>query len=500
MASSSSSSALYLLSLSLCLCLGLFSALTDEITLKVVDLENPVLHLVPSTVSGYSTTSAKKTVSCDRVHVGGLPRFKIKSYANSFRVSVMPSVVIPESLHHKIQVCFHRNATLGLCQCGKDNWKSIQNGQWNAVMSPYEDRYVDLMFVDGVSGTITVSIEEEFHQWRLLCLAFGFIVLLLAPFLSKWVPFYYSSSMAIGILLVILFLLFQGMKLLPTGRKSAVYFTLYGSAIGVGSWALHYLSMLVNSILMNFGLSEDMHNPVSILVFVLVILAGAGLGYWIMRKFVISKDGSVDVGIAQFVKWAMRIIAMTFIFQSTLDTPLGMVALASCWAISFSITSPRWRGPRSRNQFQQANGSPWLKRAKNASPNRNRAEFLSRSPEMLSGKTQRNNPKGSFAHDDSPIEGLVKSSPMTRYYSTFHRTPNRKRYSRKEWEDFTRESTREAIAEWASSPEFSDWIVENADRIKLAPEYSSDDSIESEENSSDETVEDSCSMRRFFNW
>lgn len=46
-----------------------------------------------------------------------------------------------------------------------------------------------------------------------------------------------------------------------------------------------------------------------------VVLAGAALGYWIVRKFVISKDGTVDSGVAQFVKWAMRIIATTIIFQ-----------------------------------------------------------------------------------------------------------------------------------------------------------------------------------------
>jgi hypothetical protein len=54
---------------------------------------------------------------------------------------------------------------------------------------------------------------------------------------------------------------------------------------------------------------------VSIFVLVGLILAGAVLGYWIVRKFVISKDGSVDVGIAHFVKWAMRIIGTTFILQ-----------------------------------------------------------------------------------------------------------------------------------------------------------------------------------------
>lgn len=54
---------------------------------------------------------------------------------------------------------------------------------------------------------------------------------------------------------------------------------------------------------------------VAIFVLVGILLAGAALGYWIVRKFVISKDGSVDVGVAQFVKWAMRIVATTFIFQ-----------------------------------------------------------------------------------------------------------------------------------------------------------------------------------------
>jgi hypothetical protein len=34
-----------------------------------------------------------------------------------------------------------------------------------------------------------------------------------------------------------------------------------------------------------------------------------------VRKFVISKDGSVDDEVAQFVKWATRFIASTFIFQ-----------------------------------------------------------------------------------------------------------------------------------------------------------------------------------------
>lgn len=39
-----------------------------------------------------------------------------------------------------------------------------------------------------------LTILAEFHQWWLLCLAFGIMSLLLAPVISDWMPFYYSSS------------------------------------------------------------------------------------------------------------------------------------------------------------------------------------------------------------------------------------------------------------------------------------------------------------------
>ncbi|KAF8396312.1 hypothetical protein HHK36_017927 [Tetracentron sinense] len=561
----------------------IFSCTSQETTFKDVGLGNPVLDVTPSPLAGYSSArGAKDFLSCQRVRAVGLSRLKISSYANSIQITLSPSVVIPERLYSKIQVCFHRKASLGLCQCAKDEWKAVQKGLWSSVMSPYEDRYIDVKFIDGLSGSVIVSVDEEFQQWRLLCLAFGFVLLLLAPIVSNWVPFYYSSSMAIGVLLVILILLFQGMKLLPTGRKNVFYLTIYGSVVGIGSFLLHYLSMFVNSILFNFGLSEDMHNPVSIFVLVGLILAGAAVGYWTVRKFVILEDGSVDVGIVQFVKWAMCIIATTFIFQvccslssscwlghtytalldcieernvgilfpeaqgdftrwcqlgglrtfvtlhgtfgligfmlrqfklaqsvqlrpynaiafsapiavfvsSTLDIPLAMAALTSCWGICFFITS-KWQGS-SKHRSLPGNGKLWLPRARQVSANHNRAEFLSRSAKTSSQSTGWNNPKSSFALFDSPIKGMVLSSPSKGthrqdYYSTFHKTPTRKRFSKKGWEDFTRESTREAMSELASSPEFTDWIIEHADKIQLLPDNSSDDSMGSGSDSSEET-------------
>ncbi|XP_022856688.1 uncharacterized protein LOC111377797 isoform X1 [Olea europaea var. sylvestris] len=110
-------------------------------------------------------------------------------------------------------------------------------------------------------------------------------------------------------------IIMQGMKLLPTGRKNSFYLVIYGSVLGAGSFLVNQCLEFVNSILVNFGISREMHNPVAIFLLVGIILAGAGFGYWLVRKFVVSEDGTVDIGIAQSVKWGMRMIGVTFILQ-----------------------------------------------------------------------------------------------------------------------------------------------------------------------------------------
>ncbi|GLT87452.1 hypothetical protein SLE2022_055340 [Rubroshorea leprosula] len=468
------------------------SCSAQETHFKGIDLGSPILSVTPTPLSWHPSAHASKDVLlCDRVKVSGHSWLDLGSYANSFRVTLAPSVSIPRQLHSKMQVCFHRNASLGLCQCEKDDWISVQKGLWQSIMSPYDVRYIDVKFIDDVSGTFVVALKEDFQQWRLWCLALGFFLWLLAPIVSKWIPFYYSSSMAIGIFLVIIILLFQGMKLLPAGRKNVFYLTIYGSAFGVGSYLVHYFSMLVNSSLVSLGLSEEMQNPVAVFLLVGIILSGAALGYWIVRKFVISKNGTVDVGIANFVKWAMRIIASTLIFQSTLDNLMAVAALASCGAICSLIPSRKQH--RHLDQFRWAIVKP------------GRAEFLSRSPRTYPKEKLWNSPISPPAWSNSPVRGVLSSSTSsgTRnqdYYSTFHKKRNRKKFTKQEWEDFTRESTRKAMAELAATPEFIDWVIERADRIKLISNDSTDESIGSKSSSIDEEAEESSSQFRFFSW
>ncbi|KAL6228510.1 hypothetical protein ACLB2K_002459 [Fragaria x ananassa] len=461
---------------------------TGGITLKGIDIENPVINVNPAPVSG-----SKDALFCERVRVSGISRSNLASYANSFRISLSPSVVIPERLHSRIAICFHSNASLGLCQCRKDDWKTLENGLWESVMSPYQEKYVDVKYIGNSLGCSTLTVEQVYQQWRLLFLAMGFSLLLLAPSISSWVHFYYSTSMVIGVFMVIIFLLFQGMKLLPFGRKNFFYLvTIYGSVLGAGSYVFQHFSAMVNSFLVNFGISEDMHNLISKFLLVAIIVTGAALGYWIGRKFFISKDGTVDVAVAQFAMWAIRFFGITFISQSTLDTPLAIGALVSCLGICKLITSLKWHGRM--NQSNGASGRLLLQKRRHSRP-----EFLSRSSPLEAWNSTRD----ASAWSDSPVKGVVSPSfracNQQEYYSTFHKMRNQK-FTKKEWDEFTRESTRHALAEWAASPEFTDWVMEHADRIQLLPSDSSDETVGSDSDSTDENDVGSMDRCGFLKW
>ncbi|KAK7377875.1 hypothetical protein VNO80_03308 [Phaseolus coccineus] len=450
---------------------SLSNPLNNPLILKGLDVEKPVLEVSPSVFS--VSQGAKEALRCERVRVSGISRLKLGSFANSFHVTLAPSASIPEKLHGKIQVCFHRNNTLGWCQCEKNEWKGVQKGVWNAIMSPFETRYVDVKINGEILDSVTVALQEAMAP-PLSCR--GLILLLLAPIISSWVPFYYGSSMAIGIFLVVIILLFQGMKLMPTGRKNIFYLTIYGSVV-------------------------------AIFVILGIILARAALGYWIVRRFVISKeDGSVDAGVAQFVKWAMRIIGTTLILLSTLDPLLGIGALIFCGIVCKLFSATKWLHGWYATSGNDDYSLQWVKGT------RSRAEFLSKStPKGKHWSSPKrkvwNSPKRS-AWTDSPVRGVVTPSSgissqssgtdMGRdYYSTFHKTQNRKKFTKQEWDEFTRESTKQALAEWAASPEFTDWIVEHADRIKVLPSESSDETMGSESDSADVG---SGSGFRIFNW
>ncbi|KAF2599073.1 hypothetical protein F2Q68_00008681 [Brassica cretica] len=56
-------------------------------------------------------------------------------------------------------------------------------------------------------------------------------------------------------------------------------------------------------------------------------------GFWTVRKFVVSEHGSVDASV-EFVNWAMRCVAATFIFQEKICGSKSVASL--CWQYYYS--------------------------------------------------------------------------------------------------------------------------------------------------------------------
>ncbi|XP_057784430.1 uncharacterized protein LOC131001838 isoform X2 [Salvia miltiorrhiza] len=429
------------------------------------------LQLFPSFIvenSPGSRPGAK--IKCGRVLIQGLPRIKhLNKFANSMKVKV--SHATSSGRPPNIDVCFHRNESLDIGMCTHDQWERLSNGLWIKPMSPFDHKVLDIRMGASYSENIEVSLDEEFFLYRILFLVSGIVLMSLASVLSKSLVFYYSGAMAAGALLVILMVLFQGMKLLPTGRKSSLAVFLYSSFVGLGTFLLRYVPRLLRSLLVEIGLSEDMYDPLLIFLIVFLLITGSWLGFWVVRKLVITEDGSVDDGVSLFATWSIRIIASVLILQSSIDPLLAINALIG--GIFFSLGLRSIQPKLVRRVYKKLSRPTKI--------NVREPVYPYASP-VANASVPRPSTRASY----TPVQGQTSKSRITdseTFYSTFHDTPDRRKFAKDEWESFTRESTRKAMEGLVASPDFNRWAVSHADRITLAPKR-----------------EDAYKQRRWFQW
>ncbi|KAF7128906.1 hypothetical protein RHSIM_Rhsim10G0099000 [Rhododendron simsii] len=465
---------------------------SDELSLVVAPFTT--LQLSPSLIVEKSPGVKPGTsVRCARVHIHGLSRHRnLTKFAHSVKVNV--SIVESSARLPNVEVCFHRNLSIGIGMCPQGQWEKLVKDSWVWSMSPFDHKLLDVRMAGSSSRIIQVSIEEEFFLYRIVFFVSGIIIMTMASSLSKSLVFYYSSAMAVGIILVILMVLFQGMKLLPTGRKNSVAIFVYSSIVGIilyqfasllllyvglGSFFLRYLPGLLRSVLVDLGISDDMYYPLAIFLLLFLVLAGAWLGFWVVRKLVLTEEGLIDVGVSHFVAWSIQIIAAVMILQSSLDPLLAAESLL-CGILGSSllrrVTRSRFirhlykklrRTDKTNHRYRIPDSSPledYYDESVHDIQKPDHFEFLkpqSRPFRMAGCKT--------------PVQGLNKTQPPSQpsnsgaYYSSFHSTPERWKFSKDEWNKFTKESTKKALEELVSSPDFSKWAVANAERITLSP-------------------------------
>ncbi|KAM3709125.1 hypothetical protein ACB094_02G149400 [Castanea mollissima] len=419
------------------------------------------------------------SVVCERVHIRGLPRLKnLGKISHVVKVNVLQRD--PSIRTSKTEVCFHRNVSLGIGMCPQGLWEKVVKGSWVRSMSPFDHRILDIWTAGSSLEPFEVSIEEEFYLYRIICLILGIVLMSLASPLSKSLVFYYGGAMSIGVILVILIILFQGMKLLPTGRRNSLAIFMYSSVVGLGSFLLRYLPGLLRTILTEIGISEDMYNPLAIFLLAFLVLTGAWMGFWAVRKLVLTEDGSIDISTSHFVAWSIRILAAVMILQSSADPLLAAEALISGIMISSSL---RRIFRFIRRLYKNSVKSPKRNRRRSQVPDFSAFEDShdkytykvqsDEDPIFLAPRTK----NFTLASCKSAERGFSRTSPFQQsdselYPSTFHTTPEKKIFSKAEWKNFTRHSTEKAMEELVSSPDFSKWLIGNAERITVNPNTS----------------------------
>uniref|UniRef100_A0A9I9DTM3 Nuclear envelope integral membrane protein 1 n=1 Tax=Cucumis melo TaxID=3656 RepID=A0A9I9DTM3_CUCME len=409
-------------------------------------------------------------VACERVYIQGLPRFKnLKKAAHTVKVKV--SSRNSSFWMSNVEVCFHRNMSLGIGMCPQSQWEKVGRGSWVQSMSPFDHKLLDIRTCGLSLESFEVSTEDEFFLYRIIFLILGVLLMSSASILSKSLVFYYGSGMAIGILLIVLMILFQGMKLLPTGRKSSLVIFLYASAVGLGSFFIRYIPGLLYQILMEMGISEDMYNPLAAFLLAFIFLIGAWLGFWVVHKFVLDEDGSIDTSTSLFVTWSIRILASLLILQCSLD-PLLATGVLICGIVASSMLRKIFKFRFLRRLFKNLFKSP------KKIPKRSHISDMPRWDDSDDECTLKTTPlyKEPRFYRSQNRKFLLQSCDSSKhgdvYPSTFHSTPERRKFSKDEWEKFTKDSTKKALEGLVSSPDFSSWLVDRADRISITPQSS----------------------------
>lgn len=446
-------------------CLTQFSSIAAN-ELSLVVGQSKLLHLTPSLLVEKSPGSKPGTkVLCERVSIHGLSRLEnLGKFSHSVKVNV--SYGISSSRPPIVEICFHRNASLGIGMCPQGQWEKLTKGSWARSMSPFDHKLLDVRIVGSSSEILEVSLDEEFFLYRIIFLALGNVLMTTAWALSKSLVFYYSGAMTVGIVLVVLMVLFQGMRLLPTGRKNSLAIFFYSCMVGLGSFLLGYVPRLLHSIFVEMGIGEDLYNPLVIFLLLFLILAGAWLGFWVVRKLILTEDGSIDIGVSNFVAWSIWIFGAVMILQSSVDPLLAAVNLICGILISF--VSGKMNLQRFVCYLHKKDKSKH-RRTQNpdSSPIEDSYSELTIQRPRYSAYVRPQSRPFTTTPCSNRTQPMTDSEPF--YYSTFHSTPERRKFSKEEWEKFTRESTKNALEGLVSSPDFSKWAVTHADRITLIP-------------------------------
>ncbi|CAI5484007.1 unnamed protein product [Closterium sp. Yama58-4] len=443
-------------------------------------------------------------------------RPRLRGVSRGFHVlrvtATIPAAGMPRSAFAsgpKFEFCVHWNASQPRGECPRGAWRAMdRKWRWVVLRSPFEGAFIDVKREGGVTGghDVSIKVDEDLEPHRAVFFVLGFLLMLLAGHLSSMVAFYYGGGMTLGVLLVVIVILYQlyggflsrrghdagraacgdrhslpgviityvtgavktvmephlthDPALLPSTVPALLPPTRFNQMGFIGV-IITYVTGAVKTVMEPLGLGDDVISPVVVFVLVLVVLIGAALGFWVVRKFILSPTGELDPPTVSFVEWGLRIIAATLLIMSSADAIIATEQAAEqegemggMGGVGGAFSPPQQYGTPPQGPMGGVGGEQGY-----VTPSRG----VKGSPYARMG-TPFQGPPG------TPCTPLP-SSPLARAVcpSSFHRTPHRRHLTPAQAAAISHECTQAALQELAYSPGFGQWVLHNFDRIAITP-------------------------------
>ncbi|CAA7051954.1 unnamed protein product [Microthlaspi erraticum] len=254
------------------------------------------------------------TTLCERIHIQGIARFEhMHKYANALKLTLTAS-----SAEDDIHVCFHRNVTRAVGMCPVYFWKKVSNGLWIGVMSPFDQKIVDIRAARSTVVAFEVSIVEEWFVFRIACLLIGTLLVSSSSTLSRSLAFYNVVTFSVGYLLIALLLLNLLFSHLPSGRTPSGLF-IHSSLVAFVGVVVYHSSALHLFMLRSMGIDKELEMMLKVILLWYAYLTGTLLAIISMRRLLINEDMSIDIQKSNFLSWSFLIIGCLLILQSSVD-------------------------------------------------------------------------------------------------------------------------------------------------------------------------------------
>ena len=196
----------------------------------------------------------------------------------------------------------------------------------------------------------------------------GAALVTLAPVVSEMTLAYYGVGMALSVLAVAILIIYRVARALPGGRamKAGAGASAAVAALVVPSEHLSavvegYVHLCLKPVsLVARAVYEQNPDEAGLpyaLAATIVMLAGAAIGLWVVRRWMIDEvTGGVAPSVAGFACVAMRVVGVVLLQFCTLDLLSGFALVGASLAVTATDVARSWPGATRRSSSSSSSG------------------------------------------------------------------------------------------------------------------------------------------------